>query len=71
MRELVRMKEHQAQGTGSGRLRAAIFGINDGLVTNASLIIGVAAAAPDRKVVTWRASLASWLGPSAWPLASS
>lgn len=45
------MKEHHAQGTAGGRLRAAIFGMNDGLVTNASLVIGVAAAAPDRKAV--------------------
>src|ERR687885_645677 len=50
--ELIRIKEHHhAQGTAGGRLRAAIFGMNDGLVTNASLVIGVAAAAPDRKAV--------------------
>lgn len=51
VRELLRMKEHHAQGTGGGRLRAAIFGINDGLVTNASLVVGVAAAEPGRQVV--------------------
>jgi vacuolar iron transporter family protein len=45
------MKEHHARGTGGGRLRAAIFGANDGLVTNISLVIGVAAAAPDKKAV--------------------
>src|ERR687885_589809 len=50
--ELIRIKEHHAQtGSAGGRLRAAIFGINDGLVTNASLVMGVAAAAPDRKAV--------------------
>ncbi len=32
-------------------MRAAIFGINDGLVTNASLVVGVAAADPGRQVV--------------------
>jgi VIT1/CCC1 family predicted Fe2+/Mn2+ transporter len=47
----MRMKEQHSQGTGGGRLRAAIFGINDGLVTNASLVVGVAAAEPGRQVV--------------------
>jgi VIT1/CCC1 family predicted Fe2+/Mn2+ transporter len=52
LRELNRMKEHHAQTSGAGgRLRAAIFGINDGLVTNASLVVGVAAAEPGRNVV--------------------
>src|SRR5947209_74625 len=51
LRELMRMKERHARGTGGGRLRAAIFGINDGLVTNVSLVIGVAAAEPGRQVV--------------------
>jgi VIT1/CCC1 family predicted Fe2+/Mn2+ transporter len=45
------MKEQHSQGTSGGRLRAAIFGINDGLVTNASLVAGVAAAEPGRQVV--------------------
>jgi len=35
---------HQGHG-GNGNLRAAVFGINDGLVSNASLILGVAGAA--------------------------
>lgn len=34
---------HHAQ-QGGGALRAAVFGVNDGLVSNASLIVGVAAA---------------------------
>lgn len=33
--------------SGGGALRAAVFGVNDGLVSNASLIIGVAGAGPD------------------------
>jgi VIT1/CCC1 family predicted Fe2+/Mn2+ transporter len=45
------MKEQHSQGTAGGRLRAAIFGVNDGLVTNASLVVGVAAADPGRQVV--------------------
>jgi VIT1/CCC1 family predicted Fe2+/Mn2+ transporter len=36
---------------GGGNLRAAVFGINDGLVSNASLILGVAGASPDPQVV--------------------
>jgi vacuolar iron transporter family protein len=51
VRELRRIKQHHAQGTAGGRLRAAIFGMNDGLVTNASLVVGVAAAEPGRQIV--------------------
>lgn len=36
-------KRHK--GMGGGNLRAAVFGVNDGLVSNASLIMGVAGAA--------------------------
>lgn len=32
-------------GTGGGTLRAAVFGVNDGLVSNMSLVMGVAGAA--------------------------
>jgi VIT1/CCC1 family predicted Fe2+/Mn2+ transporter len=35
----------------SGALRAAIFGINDGLVSNLSLIMGVSGAGVDREVI--------------------
>lgn len=42
-------KRHAVPGGGS--LRAAVFGINDGLVSNASLILGVAAASGDPEVV--------------------
>ncbi len=42
----------QTSTTGkSGRLRAAIFGINDGLVSNLALIMGFAGAAQDRGVI--------------------
>lgn len=37
--------------TGGGNLRAAVFGVNDGLVSNASLILGVAGAAPQPGIV--------------------
>jgi VIT1/CCC1 family predicted Fe2+/Mn2+ transporter len=44
--------EHRHRGLGGGgNLRAAVFGINDGLVSNASLILGVAGASSDPKVV--------------------
>ena len=44
--------EHRHRGLGGGgNLRAAVFGINDGLVSNASLILGVAGASADPRVV--------------------
>ena len=44
--------EHRHRGLGGGgNLRAAVFGVNDGLVSNASLILGVAGASPDPHVV--------------------
>ena len=36
---------------GSGNLRAAVFGVNDGLISNASLILGVAGAGAAAEVV--------------------
>jgi len=42
----------QSTGAGkSGTLRAAIFGVNDGLVSNAALIMGFAGASQDREVI--------------------
>jgi len=41
----------QRAGGKSGALRAAIFGVNDGLVSNLSLIFGVAGAGADNDVV--------------------
>ncbi|HEX6230786.1 MAG TPA: VIT1/CCC1 transporter family protein [Actinomycetota bacterium] len=41
----------QRAGGKSGALRAAIFGVNDGLVSNVSLIFGVAGAGVDREVI--------------------
>ncbi|HMA31069.1 MAG TPA: VIT1/CCC1 transporter family protein, partial [Casimicrobiaceae bacterium] len=43
-------RRHRGLGSG-GNLRAAVFGVNDGLVSNASLILGVAGASTDVKVV--------------------
>lgn len=39
------------RSVGGGNLRAAVFGINDGLVSNASLIMGVAGAASDNTMI--------------------
>jgi VIT1/CCC1 family predicted Fe2+/Mn2+ transporter len=49
-KKIVREPWHRWAGGGSA-LRAAVFGANDGLVSNASLIIGVAGADPNPKVV--------------------
>ncbi len=37
--------------SGGGNLRAAVFGVNDGLLSNASLILGVAGAAADTRTI--------------------
>ncbi|MPZ23961.1 MAG: rubrerythrin family protein [Dehalococcoidia bacterium] len=39
------------RGGGGGTLRAAVFGVNDGLVSNFSLVVGVAAAGPGQEFV--------------------
>ncbi|MBI2766357.1 MAG: VIT1/CCC1 transporter family protein [Chloroflexi bacterium] len=46
-------------GTGNA-LRAAVLGVNDGLVSNLSLVLGVAGASPGRDFVLL-AGIASWL----------
>jgi len=59
-RDLIAVRErwHRA-GRGAGNIRAAVFGMNDGLVSNLSLILGVAGAgiAPQTVVVTGFAGL--------------
>jgi VIT1/CCC1 family predicted Fe2+/Mn2+ transporter/rubrerythrin len=44
-------QESWHRSSGGGSLRAAVFGLNDGLVSNFSLMMGVAGAAPGRGVV--------------------
>lgn len=49
-------KAHQQESghrglIGGGNLRAAVFGVNDGLLSNASLILGVAGAATDARTI--------------------
>ncbi len=46
IRRLEEIQSEQAGHARGGSLRASIFGANDGLVSNASLVIGVAAANP-------------------------
>jgi len=44
--------EHRHRGLyGGGNLRASVFGVNDGLISNASLILGIAGASPDAHTV--------------------
>ncbi len=43
-------KRHRSL-TGGGNLRAAVFGVNDGLISNASLIFGIAGATADPDMV--------------------
>jgi len=44
--------EHRHRGlAGGGNLRAAVFGVNDGLLSTASLILGVAGASTDPRAV--------------------
>lgn len=43
-------RRHRSAETG-GNLRAAVFGINDGLISNASLIMGVAGATSDSRLI--------------------
>lgn len=43
-------RRHKALSTG-GNLRAAVFGINDGLVSNASLLLGVAGANVNQHII--------------------
>ena len=53
MSPAVRGPEHRHRGVATGgNLRAAVFGVNDGLVSNASLILGVAGATSDHAVIT-------------------
>jgi VIT1/CCC1 family predicted Fe2+/Mn2+ transporter len=42
-------QEHRRTAAGNGSLRAAVFGVNDGLTSNLSLVMGVAGAATDNQ----------------------
>ena len=49
--QLEALRAHHGQGGQGGALRAGVFGINDGLVSNFSLVLGVAGADPGRHFV--------------------
>ena len=52
MSPAVKGPEHRHGGAGTGgNLRAAVFGVNDGLVSNASLIMGIAGAGADHAMI--------------------
>ncbi len=52
MSPAVQGPEHRHRGAASGgTLRAAVFGVNDGLISNASLILGVAGASSNNAVI--------------------
>ncbi|GIJ54693.1 hypothetical protein Vau01_022090 [Virgisporangium aurantiacum] len=44
-------REHWHRGDRSGALRAAVFGVSDGLVSNAALVLGFAGSGSDRSVI--------------------
>ena len=47
----IAQREGHHRSAGSGRQRAAIFGANDGLVSNLSLVMGVAGAQPEPHII--------------------
>src|SRR3954465_12314862 len=49
--QLAPRPEHHHRDISGGTARAAVFGVSDGLVSNVSLILGVAGAHPDASVV--------------------
>ena len=53
-----------------GWLRAAVLGANDGIVSTASLIVGVAAAAATQNDVLIAGSRDWWPAPCRWPPAN-
>ena len=52
------------RGTGGGALRAAVFGVNDGLVSNTCLVMGVAGAASEPGVIVLAGSAGLLAGAS-------
>lgn len=48
---LEQMRGERHKNAGSGNLRAAVFGVNDGLISNASLILGIAGAGAGADII--------------------
>jgi VIT1/CCC1 family predicted Fe2+/Mn2+ transporter len=51
IREDIGRRHRNVASAHGGTLRAAVFGVNDGLVSNASLIFGIAGATADRHII--------------------
>ncbi len=51
MLDFITHKEQHGKGGQSGTLRAAVFGVNDGLVSNLSLVMGIAGASAESSFV--------------------
>src|SRR5215471_9081141 len=49
--ETLGLQEHAHRDIQGGAARAAVFGVSDGLLTNVSLILGVAGASPSAGIV--------------------
>ena len=47
------MPPHHHRDLRGGGARAAVFGISDGLVTNVSLVLGMAGANPGARSCAW------------------
>ncbi|MEZ5916567.1 MAG: VIT1/CCC1 transporter family protein [Parvularculaceae bacterium] len=60
------------QSTGGGAVRAAVFGVNDGLISNTSLVMGMAGAATGNDIVFLTGVvLAFFAGAFLWLLANT
>jgi len=51
MLNFIAHKERHGKGAQSGTLRAGVFGVNDGLVSNLSLVMGIAGASMESNFV--------------------
>ena len=71
---LIRVEDdplHHHRDIRGGGARAAVFGVSDGLVTNVSLVLGMAGANPGPGSCAWPGWPGWWLGPSPWRPAST
>ena len=63
--------ERWHRGDASGALRAAIFGVNDGLVSNLALVMGVTGGSADRRLILLAGVAGLLAGASRWARAST
>ena len=69
--EMVNPHAEAHPGEHAGRLRAAVLGANDGLVSTASLMVGVAASGAAAAAVLTAAVAGLGLDPWSWRLEST